>query len=88
LISGGTEVFSFRASGGTIDSTGKRGTLATNFALGEIIDMGNSILGGDGTYPNGPDVLTVAVKVVDTGGIKSSNPFSTSARITWSESQA
>ena len=88
LISGGTEVFSFRASGGTIDNTGKRGTLATNFALGEIIDMGNSILGGDGTYPNGPDVLTVAVKVVDTGGIKSTNPFSTSARITWSESQA
>ena len=88
IISGGTEVFSFRASGGAIDNTGKRGTLASNFPLGEIIDMGNSILGGDGTYPNGPDVLTVAVKVVDTGGIKSANPFGVSARITWSESQA
>lgn len=87
-ISGGTEVFSFRASGGGTDNIGKRLSASTTFDLGEIIDMGNSILGGDGTFPNGPDVLTVAVQVVDTGGIGNANPFGVSSRITWSESQA
>ena len=50
--------------------------------------MGNSILGGDGVFPNGPDILTVAVQVVDTADISASSPFKVSGRITWSESQA
>ena len=88
IITGGTEVFSFRAAGGSTDSTGKRLSNASNFSLGDIIDLGNSILGGNGTFPNGPDVISVAVSVVDTGGIGASQPFSASGRITWSESQA
>lgn len=87
-VTGGTEVFSFRATGGGTDQNGKKLTAASNFDLGDIIDLGNSILGGDGTFPNGPDILTVAIQVVDTGGIGASNPFTSSARITWSESQA
>ena len=87
-ITGGTEVFSFRAAGGSTDASGKRLSNASNFSLGDIIDLGNSILGGNGVFPNGPDVLSVAVQVVDTGGIGASNPFSASGRITWSESQA
>lgn len=87
-IDGGAEVFSFRAAGGTKDSNGKRITNATNFSLAAVVDMGNSILGGDGVFPNGPDILTVAVTVNDTSDIRSTNPFQCSARITWSESQA
>jgi len=87
-VTGGTEIFSFRASGGSTDNAGKRLSNSTNFSLAQVIDMGNSILGGNGTFPNGPDVLTVAVEVTDTGGISSDNPFVSSARITWSESQA
>jgi hypothetical protein len=87
-VLGGVEVFSFRAAGGGVDNTGKRLSGTSNFDLGEIVDMGNSILGGDGTFPNGPDILTVAVKVVSTAGIGSGSPFTASSRITWSESQA
>ena len=87
-ITGGTEVFSFRAAGGSTDSTGKRLSNASNFSLGDIIDLGNSILGGNGTFPNGPDVISVAISVVDTGGIGAGQPFTASGRITWSESQA
>ena len=87
-VLGGVEIFSFRAAGGSVDNTGKRLSGTSNFDLGDIIDMGNSILGGDGTFPNGPDILTVAVKLVDTAGIGSSSPFTASSRITWSESQA
>lgn len=87
-VNGGTEIFSFRASGGTTDNTGQRLSNTSDFQLGDIIDLGNSILGGDGVFPNGPDVLTIAVKVVDTGGIDADNPFKTSSRITWAESQA
>ena len=82
-VTGGTEVFSFRAAGG---ASGASNT--SNFSLGDLIDMGNSILGGDGIFPNGPDILTVAVQVVDTAGINATTPFTASSRITWAESQA
>lgn len=87
-IAGGVEVFSFRASGGSVDNEGKRLANTSNFPLGSLIDMGNSILGGNGTFPNGPDILTVAVKLVNTSDVSANSPFISSARITWSESQA
>ena len=87
-LNSGVEVFSFRAAGGQVDSTGRRSTNASEFALDAVIDMGNSILGGDGVYPNGPDVLTIAVQLIDTSQVSSSSPFQASGRITWSESQA
>jgi hypothetical protein len=87
-IVGGTKVFQFRAAGGTTDSTGKRLSNTTNFSLDGLIDMGNSILGGDTTFPNGPDLITVAVGVIDTQGINSNSPFQAGSRLTWNESQA
>lgn len=85
---GGTQIFQYRASGGAVNSDGVRGSNTSNQSLGAIIDLGNSILGGDGTFPNGPDTLTVAVNLVDTSGINATSPFNVSSRITWSESQA
>ena len=82
-ITGGTEVFSFRSAGGVNGASN-----TSNFSLGDLIDMGNSILGGDGIFPNGPDILTVAIQVVDTSSINASEPFIASSRITWAESQA
>ena len=82
-ITGGNEVFSFRSSGGVDGSSA-----TSNFSLGDLVDMGNSILGGNGIFPNGPDILTVAVQVVDTSKITANQPFTASSRITWSESQA
>ena len=82
-ITGGNEVFSFRAAGG-VDGA----SATSNFSLGDLVDMGNSILGGNGIFPNGPDILTVAVQVVNTSGISATTPFTASSRITWSESQA
>ena len=87
-VLGGAKVFSFSAAGGSVDSTGKRSSNTSNFSLQQVIDLGNSILGGNGTFPNGPDILTVLVKVVNTQGISATSPFTASARITWSESQA
>ena len=85
---GGTQIFQYRASGGTTNAAGKRLTNTSNQFLGDIIDLGNSILGGDGTFPNGPDTLTIAVNVVDTTDINADSPFQVSSRITWAESQA
>ena len=82
-ITGGNEVFSFRAAGG-VDGA----SATSNFSLGDLVDMGNSILGGNGIFPNGPDILTVAVQVVNTSGVNAATPFTASSRITWSESQA
>lgn len=86
-ITGGTPIFTFRASGGS-ETSGARLSNATDFDLTDITDLGNSILGGDGVFPNGPDLLTIAVKIIDTSDISANSPFEASGRITWSESQA
>ena len=86
-IISGTTVYSFRASGGT--GTTGRAPVITTADLGEIATLGNSILGGDNIYPDGPDVLTVVAKLVeDPSTVSGPNPFTITARISWSESQA
>ena len=83
VVSGGSSILSFRASG-----AGSGETNSTTFDLTKISALGNSILGGDGIYPNGPDLLSVVANVVDAGSVTLNNPYQISARITWQESQA
>jgi hypothetical protein len=86
-VVGGTLVYSFRAQGNT--GTTGRTPISTIVNLEEVISIGNSILGGDSPYPDGPDVLTVsAVLVEDPSTVTSTNPFNISARLGWKESQA
>lgn len=87
-VIGGSNLYQFRASGGSPDSSGQNSTVTSNFELGDIIDLGNSILGGDGVFPNGPDLLTIAVKLLDTSGVDATNKYIASGRISWAESQA
>ena len=82
-VAGGSTILSFRAAGG---GTGE--STSTSYDLSAISDLGNSILGGDGTFPNGPDILTVVANIVDSSNVSTSNPFAVSARVTWQESQA
>jgi hypothetical protein len=88
--SSGQVVYSFRAQGGaSIEGvTLKRGLNGTTVNLDGVATLGNSVLGGDGLYPDGPDVLTLAVKPIDTSLIRGSSPFVVSGRITWIETQA
>ena len=76
-LSNGTTIYSLKASSGS-----------TEINLGELLEMGNSILGGDGIYPAGPDLLTVAVQPQNTAGISGTTPLFVSGKISWSESQA
>lgn len=86
-ITGGTVVYTFRAQGGT--GTTGRTPVSTTFTLDEIATLGNSIMGGNSVYPDGPDVLTVVARLVeDPSTITATNPFTVSSRISWSESQA
>jgi hypothetical protein len=89
-IKSGIQLFSFRASGGGIinTATGQRSLVQTGQELGDIATLGNSILGGDEVFPNGPDILTITVTPIDSSTVNGSAPFQASARITWSESQA
>jgi hypothetical protein len=74
---GGTVVYSLKASAGSVE-----------IDLKDLIELGNSILGGDGIFPAGPDMLTLAVQPQDTSTIDGSSPFFVSGKISWSESQA
>ncbi len=82
-ISGGLKVFTFRAAGGT---TGAAET--TTLDLSKLIDLGNSIQGGDGVFPNGPDVLTIVANIIDSSDVSSAQPYTVSGKISWAESQA
>jgi hypothetical protein len=84
-VTGGDVVFAFRATGG--DYTLKKGA-ATNVDLADLTTLGNSILGGDGVFPNGPDVLTLTINPVEPSLISGAAPLNVSARISWKESQA
>jgi len=77
IIRDGTVIFSSQASAGS-----------TNFVLSGLIDMGNSILGGDSVYPNGPDLLTIAIQPTDTSTITQASPLQVNGKLSWSESQA
>ena len=86
-ITGGANIFQFRVQGGT-GTTGRTQVLTTQ-QLGEVATLGNSILGGDNTFPDGPDVLTVvAVLTEDPSSVSDTNPYIVSGRISWTESQA
>ena len=87
-IDGGIIIYKFRASGGTVDSNGKFLQESSNFSLEGLSDLGNSILGGDNVFPNGPDIMTICSTVVDSSEVTSSAAYSVSSRISWSESQA
>jgi hypothetical protein len=75
-VSGGVQVYNFRAAGqsGTEQST--------TVSLDELFELSNSILGGDSVFPDGPDILTIAVSRL-TG-----NTTLASAKLTWTEAQA
>ena len=87
-VIGGTKIFSLRASGGTENAAGRRLSATNDFDISQITDLGNSILGGDGTFPNGPDLLTIAIRPIDTAEVNAVSPLAVSARVTWTESQA
>ena len=76
-VSGGTQIYNFRAAGGANSAED-----STTVALADLYDIGNSILGGDSVFPDGPDILTIAVARL-TG-----NTTLTSAKLTWTEAQA
>lgn len=88
-FTGGTKIYSFRVSGGGIVNTtsGKRGLNISKIDLTDIAILGNSILGGDRVFPDGPDILTLVAKPIDTSQITGSSPLILSARITWAEQQ-
>ena len=76
-VSGGVQVYNFRASGGT-----SGGEATTTVDVSSLFELSNSILGGDSIYPDGPDILTIAVSRL-TG-----SSTLTSAKMSWSEAQA
>ncbi len=85
-VQGGTIVFSFNAEG---SPSATRVPVLTSRLLGEVATLGNSILGGDNTFPDGPDVLTVVARLrEDVSTVTASNPLQLQGRISWSESQA
>jgi hypothetical protein len=87
-IDGGTQIFNFRIPGGSPGTTGKRTATSSTYDLEELVTLGNSILGGDAIYPDGPDLLTIAASILDLSDISSISPFTVTARVTWTESQA
>jgi len=75
-ISGGIQVYNFKASGNQGEEQ------ATNVDVSDLFELSNSILGGDSVFPDGPDIITIAVARL-TG-----QQTLCSARMSWAEAQA
>lgn len=86
VVNSGVEVYNFRANGNSTRTASIANTVVQQ--LGDVFELGNSILGGDGAFPDGPDILTVAIEPIDTSAITDATPFRASASVTWTESQA
>jgi len=78
IVTGGDIILAFyaNASGGTFFTS-------TSADMTVVKDLGNSVFGGDGVFPDGPDVITVFATNLDT---RYANPIF--SRISWTESQA
>ena len=74
--------------GGTVILATKVSAGSTSIDLSELLELGNSILGGDSVFPSGPDILTIAIQPQDTAGIDFQNPVQVTSKVSWSESQA
>ena len=77
FLQNGTTIYSTKSSAGSI-----------SVDLTDLLEIGNSILGGDGIFPAGPDLLTLAVQPQTTTGVSGTTPFTVSGKVSWSESQA
>ena len=75
-------------TGGVLMVATKISAGSAEVALGEILEMSNSILGGDGIFPNGPDSLTLTAKIIDPSSVTGNLPWQVSGKISWAESQA
>jgi hypothetical protein len=76
-VSGGVQVYNFLAAAGAGGSDG-----TTTVDVSSLFELSNSILGGDSIFPDGPDILTIAVSRL-TG-----NPTLSAVKLSWSEAQA
>lgn len=83
-VSGGESIYSFFSN-----STGGAAYTVTTADLAKARDLGNCILGGGTSsnvaqtlFPDGPDMITIVARNIDTGA-KNIN-----ARISWTEAQA
>jgi hypothetical protein len=75
-ISGGVQVYNFRANGNNgVEQT-------TLVDISQLFELSNSILGGNSVFPDGPDIITIAVARL-TG-----SETLASAKLSWAEAQA
>ncbi len=91
VIQNGVILVTYRVSGGgigTASSNTARNIETTRFDLKNVAVLSNSIFGGNETFPNGPDVLTVTVTPIDTTNIQANAPYIASCALRWTESQA
>ena len=90
-IDQGSTIFTFRVPPGTTNSTpsNQRAQSLTTIDLREISTMGNAIMGGNGVFPDGPDVLTLRLRYIGlTADVSATSTFVASCRLSWNESQA
>ena len=89
-IDQGSVIFSFRVPpGNQLTTPNNRAQALTSIDLREIATLGNAIMGGNGVFPDGPDVLTLRLRYIGLASDVTTNAtFAASCRLSWTESQA
>ena len=81
IVNNGVVVYEFRAPGG-----GGTGNVFTNTTIdiNNLYELGNSIMGGNAQFPDGPDILTIAASRLEFN----TNPAIINSKFSWTEAQA
>ena len=81
-VAGGTGAYNSTTNWSATSGGASGAEGSTTVDISELFELSNSILGGDSVYPDGPDILTIAVARL-TG-----STTLTSAKLSWREAQA
>ena len=84
-VGGGLVIYSFKAAGGPVDAAGRRTFRTSTLAPENSLPMTNSALGGDGVYPDGPEVATLRVRTIDASEVSLDTPFKVFGSMSWIE---
>ena len=81
----GLVIYTFKVFGGAADSRGRRTFNTVRVPFENALPLTNSVMGGDGVFPDGPEVATLRARPLDVSEITVDAPFKVYGSFGWVE---
>nr|WRJ69721.1 virion structural protein-like protein [Oceanusvirus sp.] len=84
-VENGLVVFSFMARGGQADANGRNSYSTTTLDFPNTLPLTNCMLGGNGVFPDGPELITMRFRPSDLHDVSVKNPLRVFTSLDWYE---